>query len=75
MLHTQLIEATGGCNGIRDDGLLDSATSSVNDTLASMDIVKSASNIYQKVWLRQNWRTESFVTESTYHYRRLIVFP
>lgn len=28
MLHTQLIEATGGCNGIRDDGLLDSALES-----------------------------------------------
>lgn len=25
MLHTQLIEATGGCDGIRDEGLLDSA--------------------------------------------------
>lgn len=25
MLHTQLIESTGGCDGIRDDGLLDSA--------------------------------------------------
>lgn len=54
MLHTQLIESTGGCDGIRDDGLLDCATSSVNDTLASMDIVNSASNMYQKVWLRQN---------------------
>lgn len=28
MLHTQLIEATGGCNGIRDEGLLDSALES-----------------------------------------------
>ena len=28
MLHTQLIEATGGCDGIRDDGLLDSALES-----------------------------------------------
>lgn len=25
MLHTHLIESTGGCDGIRDDGLLDSA--------------------------------------------------
>lgn len=25
MLHIQLIESTGGCDGIRDDGLLDSA--------------------------------------------------
>ena len=25
MLHTQLIESTGGCDGIRDEGLLDSA--------------------------------------------------
>lgn len=25
LLHAQLIEATGGCNGIRDQGLLDSA--------------------------------------------------
>lgn len=25
MLHSQLIESTGGCDGIRDDGLLDSA--------------------------------------------------
>lgn len=25
MLHTQLIEATEGCDGIRDEGLLDSA--------------------------------------------------
>ena len=28
MLHTQLIESTGGCDGIRDDGLLDSALES-----------------------------------------------
>jgi len=28
MLHIQLIEATGGCNGIRDEGLLDSALES-----------------------------------------------
>lgn len=28
MLHTQLIEATGGYNGIRDEGLLDSALES-----------------------------------------------
>lgn len=28
MLHTQLIEATGGCDGIRDEGLLDSALES-----------------------------------------------
>lgn len=34
----------------------------------------SISNMYRKVRLRQNWRSESFVTESTYHYRRLIVF-
>lgn len=25
ILHSQLIEATGGCDGIRDEGLLDSA--------------------------------------------------
>ena len=25
MLHTQLIESTGGCDGIRDEGLLNSA--------------------------------------------------
>ncbi len=28
MLHTQLIESTGGCDGIRDEGLLDSALES-----------------------------------------------
>ena len=28
MLHSQLIESTGGCDGIRDDGLLDSALES-----------------------------------------------
>lgn len=28
MLHTQLIEFTGGCDGIRDNGLLDSALES-----------------------------------------------
>ena len=28
MLHTQLIESTGGCDGVRDDGLLDSALES-----------------------------------------------
>ncbi len=28
LLHSQLIEATGGCDGIRDDGLLDSALES-----------------------------------------------
>ncbi|MCI8710541.1 MAG: type II toxin-antitoxin system death-on-curing family toxin [Dorea sp.] len=28
MFHAQLIESTGGCNGIRDNGLLDSALES-----------------------------------------------
>lgn len=28
MLHTQLIESTGGCDGIRNEGLLDSALES-----------------------------------------------
>lgn len=28
MLHTKLIESTGGCDGIRDEGLLDSALES-----------------------------------------------
>ena len=28
MLHSQLIEATGGCDGIRDVGVLDSALES-----------------------------------------------
>lgn len=28
MLHSQLIEVTGGCDGIRDEGLLDSALES-----------------------------------------------
>lgn len=28
MLHTQLIESTGGCDGIRDEGLFDSALES-----------------------------------------------
>ncbi len=28
MLHSQLIESTGGCDGIRDEGLLDSALES-----------------------------------------------
>lgn len=28
MLHAQLIESTGGCDGIRDNGLLDSALAS-----------------------------------------------
>ena len=28
MLHIQLIESTGGCDGIRDEGLLDSALES-----------------------------------------------
>lgn len=28
MLHTHLIESTGGCDGIRDEGLLDSALES-----------------------------------------------
>ena len=28
MLHSQLIESTGGCDGIRDDGLLESALES-----------------------------------------------
>lgn len=33
MLHTQLIESTGGSDDIRDEGLLDSGTSSVNRVL------------------------------------------
>ena len=28
MLHSQLIKATGGCNGVRDEGVLDSALES-----------------------------------------------
>ncbi len=44
-LHEQLIEATGGCHGIRDEGLLNSA---VNAPFHSFDGIELCSSMYEK---------------------------
>ena len=41
MLHTQLIESTGGCNGIRDEGLLDSALESPFQSFGGKELYPS----------------------------------
>ena len=41
LLHTQLIQETGGCNGIRDEGLLDSALHAPFQSYACTDSVPS----------------------------------
>lgn len=41
MLHTQLIEVFGGCNGVRDDGLLDSALESPFQYFAGEELYPS----------------------------------
>lgn len=41
MLHAQLIEATGGCNGIRDEGLLDSAIESPFNSFGGEELYPS----------------------------------
>lgn len=41
MLHTQLINATGGCDGIRDEGLLDSALENPFQTFAEEELYPS----------------------------------
>jgi death-on-curing protein len=40
-LHTKLIEATGGSDGIRDEGLLDSALSSAFQTFGGEELYPS----------------------------------
>ena len=41
MLHRQLVEQTGGSNGIRDEGLLDSALSALFQSFDSTDVYPS----------------------------------
>lgn len=41
MLHRQLIESTGGCDGIRDDGLLDSALESPFQSFSGKELYPS----------------------------------
>ena len=41
MLHTQLIESTGGCDGIRDEGLLDSALESPFQSFSGEELYPS----------------------------------
>jgi death-on-curing protein len=41
MLHSQLIAETGGTNGIRDEGLLDSALSSPFQSFADTEVYPS----------------------------------
>ena len=41
MLHQQLVEQTGGSDGIRDDGLLDSALSAPFQSFDNMDVYPS----------------------------------
>ncbi len=45
LLHTQLLEKTGGCDGIRDDALLDSALNAPFHSYGGTDVYPS---IYQK---------------------------
>lgn len=41
MLHTQLIESTGGSDGIRDEGLLDSALENPFQSFSSEELYPS----------------------------------
>jgi len=41
MLHSQLIEFTGGCDGIRDEGLLDSALESPFQSFSGTELYPS----------------------------------
>lgn len=41
MLHAQLLEATGGCDGIRDNGLLDSALENPFQSFGSEELYPS----------------------------------
>lgn len=41
MLHTQLIESTGGCDGIREEGLLDSALETPFQSFAGEELYPS----------------------------------
>ena len=41
MLHAQLIESTGGCDGIRDQGLLDSALESPFQSFSDEELYPS----------------------------------
>lgn len=41
ILHSQLIESTGGCDGIRNDGLLDSALESPFQSFAGEELYPS----------------------------------
>ena len=41
MLHIQLIESTGGCDGIRDEGLLDSALESLFQSFGGEELYPS----------------------------------
>ena len=41
MFHIQLIESTGGCDGIRDEGLLDSALENPFQTFAEEELYPS----------------------------------
>ena len=38
LLHSQLIEETGGSDGIRDDGLLDSAVNTPSQSFSGVDL-------------------------------------
>ena len=40
-IHSQIIEATGGSDGIRDDGLLDSSLNSPFQTFGGEDVYPS----------------------------------
>ncbi len=48
MLHQQLVEQTGGSDGIRDDGLLDSALSAPSKFLQFSLLSGSPSKVYFK---------------------------
>ncbi|MCM1218540.1 MAG: type II toxin-antitoxin system death-on-curing family toxin [Lachnospiraceae bacterium] len=41
ILHSQLIESTGGCDGVRDDGLLDSALESPFQSFSGEELYPS----------------------------------
>lgn len=41
ILHSQLIEATGGCDGVRDEGLLDSAIESPFQSFGGKELYPS----------------------------------
>lgn len=50
ILHAQLIKETGGCDGIRDEGLLDSALETPFQTFGGDELYPSIQSKAARLW-------------------------